>query len=164
MQSAGIRLHMQSLMRKKGLTYETWRKRAILDVIADFGGPFTVLDVSDGLIRSRQHISRATIYRTLNALWLEGAIRQIILPNGRYVFAAAVDQSALCVIECVDCGKLSSCETFGFDQCFVAEASRRFLRPLQTSTYMQAKCCVADCIYRRLSEADKRTSEIGSRE
>lgn len=136
-------------MPTKGSKYETWQKREIQAVIDGLNTPFTIKDVCDALARLRLRVSRATVYRVLGSLCLEGRIREIFLPDGRRVCAHALEGATLCIIECVDCGKLSSCDASGVDSCLSAEAKRRCLNPLHTSAYMRVKCDATQCRHLR---------------
>jgi Fe2+ or Zn2+ uptake regulation protein len=132
-------------MTATGQTYATRQKRDVQAVIDGLDRPFTVQDIRARLEELRSDVSRASTYRAVQSLCLAGRIKQIALPDGRRIFARAVEGSALCIIECADCGSLSSCSSTGFDQCFNAEALRRSLNPLQTATYMRAKCELPQC-------------------
>ena len=145
-------------MPEKTSSYDTRQRRMIQSIIERLDAPFTARDLCAKLEDARPRVSRATIYRVLQSLCLEGKVRQTFLPDGRRVCTTSVKGTAWCIIECADCGKLSSCDAKDFDACFEGEASKRHLQPIQAAAYMMARCDLPRCKQRRESAVSSNRS------
>lgn len=137
-------------MPPKGSKLATRQRRVVREAVARFTAPFTAQELCSALAASRSDVSRATVYRILSALCAEGRIREVALPDGRRVCAPSSGDGAICVIECLDCGRLSSCAAAGLDACLATAARRRNLRPLQAAVYLKARCGESRCRHLRV--------------
>ncbi len=132
----------------KGAKVTTWQKRVVQDAVERFEAPFTAKDLCAVLAKSRLRVSRATVYRMLASLCLEGRVREIALPDGRRVCARLTEAGAICIIECSDCGRLAACGAPRLKSCLEAEARKRKLKPTHVAVYMRARCAEANCEHR----------------
>ena len=77
-------------------------RQAVIDATKAFHEPFAVEELGREAKKRHPGISRASIYRTLNKLIAEGAVRPVTLPNGSRVFLTA-GMSANTLLYCETC-------------------------------------------------------------
>jgi Fe2+ or Zn2+ uptake regulation protein len=132
-------------MPAKDSIVSTKQKREVQAVIDGLDNPFTLQDVRAELAKSNSCVSRASIYRVVQSLCLSGRIQQVMLPDGRRVFVQACKGSTACIVECADCGKLSSLSATSIKRSLCRNAAKNGWTPLETAAYVRAACKREHC-------------------
>lgn len=98
-------------------------RRAVADLIAEYDGHFTALDL-EAVARSRRlGISRATLFRALDLLTELQVVERVDLPDGTHAYVPCARAHHHHVI-CSRCGRATEVEDCGVAES-VAEISRR---------------------------------------
>jgi Fur family ferric uptake transcriptional regulator len=77
-----VNSRIEKQCRASGLRL-TRQRRLIGQVISDAGGPLDFVELYRRVAQRNQHVSRATIYRTLRLLMAAGIIESHAVPDGR---------------------------------------------------------------------------------
>ncbi len=93
------------------MSYNTRQKTAIVQCVKNVGDRhFTVDDIFDLLCKSGTAVGRTTVYRMLESLYAEGALRKYTASTGESVCYQYVENSQECNkhfhLKCEKCGKL----------------------------------------------------------
>jgi Fe2+ or Zn2+ uptake regulation protein len=98
-------------------------RRAVADLITEYDGHFTALELEDVARSRRLGISRATLFRALELLAELGIVERVDLPNGEHAYVPCARAHHHHVI-CSRCGRTTEVEDFGVADA-VAEIARR---------------------------------------
>jgi Fe2+ or Zn2+ uptake regulation protein len=98
-------------------------RRAVADLISQYDGHFTALELEDVARRRRLGISRATLFRALDLLAELGVVERVDLPNGEHAYVPCARAHHHHVI-CSRCGRTTEVEDCGVSEA-VAEIARR---------------------------------------
>jgi Fe2+ or Zn2+ uptake regulation protein len=91
----------------------TGPRRAVADLITARDGHFTAANLVDDAAAKRLDMSRATIFRTLEALEGVGAIERIDLPSGEHAYIACEPAAHHHHVVCHRCGRASDVDDAG---------------------------------------------------
>ena len=91
----------------------TGPRRAVADLIAARQGHFTAADLVDDAAGRRLDMSRATIFRTLEALEAVGAIERIDLPSGDHAYITCEPAAHHHHVVCERCGRANDVDDAG---------------------------------------------------
>lgn len=80
-------------------------RRAVAMLVAARHGHFTAANLTDDAARRQMGMSRATIFRTLEALEAVGAIERIDLPTGEHAYIACEPAAHHHHVVCARCGR-----------------------------------------------------------
>jgi len=94
-----------SFLKSKGLKFTTER-RAILEGVFSFHKHFDVDQLYDKLQRQGEHISRASIYRTIPLLIKSGLIAESLRCQGRVSYEHIFGHEHHDHMLCIKCGKV----------------------------------------------------------
>jgi Fe2+ or Zn2+ uptake regulation protein len=98
-------------------------RRAVADLISEYDGHFTALELEDVARRRRLGISRATLFRALDLLAELGVVERVDLPNGEHAYVPCARAHHHHVI-CSRCGRTTEVEDCGVSEA-VGEIARR---------------------------------------
>src|SRR5438552_7546405 len=98
-------------------------RRAVADLIAEYGGHFTAAELETVARGRRLGISRATLFRALELLTELGVVERLDLPTGEHAYVPCVAAHHHHVI-CSRCGRTTEVEDSGVAEA-VAEIARR---------------------------------------
>ena len=90
-------------LKKEGLKYTPQRTAVLEEIIKDKGHRESE-EIYLALKKSGQHVSRATIYRTMDILVNNGFARKMNLGDGRARYESKVNSPHHDHLVCVDCG------------------------------------------------------------
>jgi Fe2+ or Zn2+ uptake regulation protein len=96
---------------------------AVADLITDYDGHFTALELEEAARTRRLGISRATLFRALDLLAELGVVERVDLPNGEHAYVPCARAHHHHVI-CSRCGRTTEVEDCGVADA-VAEIARR---------------------------------------
>ena len=91
----------------------TGPRRAVADLIAARAGHFTAANLVDDAAAQRLDMSRATIFRTLEALEGVGAIERIDLPTGDHAYITCEPAAHHHHVVCRRCGRANDVDDAG---------------------------------------------------
>ncbi len=91
----------------------TGPRRAVAALIARREGHFTAADLLDDAAGRRPGIGRATIFRTLDALEVAGAIERLDLPSGEHAYIACEPANHHHHVVCARCGRAADVDDAG---------------------------------------------------
>jgi Fe2+ or Zn2+ uptake regulation protein len=91
----------------------TGPRRAVADLIAARQGHFSAADLVDDAAGRRLDMSRATIFRTLEALEAVGAIERIDLPSGDHAYITCEPAAHHHHVVCERCGRANDVDDVG---------------------------------------------------
>ena len=91
----------------------TGPRRAVADLIAARQGHFTAANLVDDAAAQRLDMSRATIFRTLEALEGVGAIERIDLPTGDHAYITCEPAAHHHHVVCRRCGRANDVDDAG---------------------------------------------------
>jgi Fur family ferric uptake transcriptional regulator len=91
----------------------TGPRRAVAELIAVQGGHFTAADLAGKAAALRLDIGRATIFRTLEALEIVGAIERIDLPSGDHAYITCEPAAHHHHVVCSRCGRANDVDDAG---------------------------------------------------
>jgi Fe2+ or Zn2+ uptake regulation protein len=91
----------------------TGPRRAVADLIAARAGHFTAANLVDDAAAQRLDMSRATIFRTLEALEDVGAIERIDLPTGDHAYITCEPAAHHHHVVCRRCGRANDVDDAG---------------------------------------------------
>lgn len=112
------------------------KRRMVVELVKQFGRPFTMDELIAETRRSCPEIGRSTVYRTILALEIEDRLSEVVTPAGRRVFVAR-SSPLVCLAECPQCGALSQInggELLENARRVAADAGFTLLRALWTFT------------------------------
>lgn len=119
------------LSQKSSVTYSprlTRNQQAVLDVLHQQASAALSAQALYGLLRQRQAIGLATVYRALETLKLNGLIKSQMGTNGEALYSpVASDQHYL---TCLQCG-----QSFPLDHCPIQELDTHLHSPIQFQIY-----------------------------
>jgi Fe2+ or Zn2+ uptake regulation protein len=98
-------------------------RRAVADLISEYDGHFTALELEDAARRQRLGISRATLFRALDLLTELQIVERVDLPSGEHAYVPCARAHHHHVI-CSRCGRSTDVEDCGVADA-VAEIARR---------------------------------------
>jgi len=98
-------------------------RRAMADLIAEYGGHFTAAELETVARGRRLGISRATLFRALDLLTELGVVERLDLPSGEHAYVPCAPAHHHHVI-CSRCGRATDVEDSGVAEA-VAEIARR---------------------------------------
>src|SRR2546428_13964896 len=101
----------------------TGPRRAVADLIAEYGGHFTAAELETVARGRRLGISRATLFRALDLLTELGVVERLDLPTGEHAYVPCAPAHHHHVI-CSRCGRATDVEDSGVAEA-VAEIARR---------------------------------------
>ena len=90
-------------LKKEGLKYTPQRTAVLEEIIKDKGHRESE-EIYLALKKSGQHVSRATIYRTMDILVNNGFARKMNLGDGRVRYESKVNSPHHDHLVCMDCG------------------------------------------------------------
>ena len=90
-------------LKKEGLKYTPQRTAVLEEIIKDKGHRESE-EIYLALKKSGQHVSRATIYRTMDILVNNGFARKMNLGDGRARYESKVNSPPHDHLVCMDCG------------------------------------------------------------
>jgi Fe2+ or Zn2+ uptake regulation protein len=140
-------------MPLKGSTFATRQRRIVREAVARYAHPFTARDVCEALAPLEPKVSRATVFRVISAMTSEGRVREIVLFDRRRVLVNVSGDSALCLMECSECGRLACSQPPGLTRSLEQAAESQKLRPQKAAIYVQAECVESHCAYRKTSSS-----------
>lgn len=117
----------------------TRRKQAVINAAKEVQGPFTAQQLFHMAQRFLRGVSLSTVYRTICILRAEGCLKEIYLPHGRRIFAHT-DADVLCIIECEDCGRFTTCPAAALSGQLEIAARERHLSLGHASIYVRGRC------------------------
>ena len=118
----------------------------MINAAKEVQGPFTAEQLFHMAQRFLPGVSRSTVYRTIGILRDEGCLKEIYLPHGRRIFAHT-DADVLCIIECEDCGRFTTCLAVALSGQIEVAVRERHLSLVHASIYARARCqdwCTTD--------------------
>jgi Fur family transcriptional regulator, ferric uptake regulator len=122
--------------------------------VSSVESPFTAEQLFELAQRFLPGVSRSTVYRTICILRDEGRIKEVCLPHGKRILAHT-DADILCVVECEDCGRLTSIPTAQLNSQLTSVARAKHFAPIQSGIYIRGRCqdwCgTGDCPFRKHS-------------
>lgn len=101
----------------------TGPRRAVADLINEYDGHFTALELETEARRRRLGISRATLFRALDLLTELHVVERVDLPNGEHAYVPCARAHHHHVI-CSRCGRAAEVEDCGVADA-VGEIARR---------------------------------------
>ena len=87
-------------------------RRAVADLIAEYGGHFTAAELETVALGRRLAISRATLFRALDLLTELGVVERLDLPSGEHAYVPCAPAHHHHVI-CSRCGRATDVEDSG---------------------------------------------------
>ena len=145
MQASRICLHLLGPQGARTLNHRmkgrrnTRRKQAVIDAGKEVQGPFTAEQLFHMTQRFLPGVSRSTVYRTIGILRSEGCLKEIYLPHGRRIFAHT-DADVLCIIECEECGRFTTCPAPALSGQLEIAVRERHLSSVHASIYARGRC------------------------
>jgi Fe2+ or Zn2+ uptake regulation protein len=145
LQVSRICLHLLGPQRARTLNdwmtgrRNTRRKQAVINASKEVQGPFTAEQLFHIAQRFLPGVSRSTVYRTICILRDEGCLKEIYLPHGRRIFAHT-DADVLCIIECEDCGRFTTCPAGAVSGQLEITARESRLSLVHASIYARGHC------------------------
>jgi Fur family transcriptional regulator, ferric uptake regulator len=140
----------------------TRRKQAVVNAVKAVQSPFTAEQLFQMAQQFLPGVSRSTVYRTICILLDEHSIKEIRLPHGKRILAHT-DADIRCVVECEDCGRLTSVPTAELSSQLASVARTKSFYPTQSSIYVRGQCQelrgTGDCPLRRHSGLGREPDE-----
>ena len=137
---------------------KTPERFAILDAVYSFSGNFTIKELEDKLTAENFHVSRATLYNTLNLFM---RLRLVIYQRtlNKTSFRASYSDKRHAHVICSVCGKITDINSPAIDQAVADTPLRRFRRE-GYSLYIYGVCSMCQAkITRRKKELQKKAEK-----
>ena len=105
MENQKVLSHFKNILRREGLKYTPQRVAVLEEVLKDQGHR-ECEDIYLALRQKGSHVSRATIYRTMDILVKNDFARKMEIGDGRARYESKVDSPHHDHIVCTSCGKI----------------------------------------------------------
>lgn len=101
-----------SFLKKEKLR-ETYERKVIVDMLAGYDSHFTPETLLDQIEMRGEHLSRATVYNTLNLLIRSGLVQRFQFSDGQYHYqiSRSIGVSRQVHVICNICGRVSDVKT-----------------------------------------------------
>ena len=135
---------------------KTPERYTLLDAVYNFGGYFSVQDLEDYLETHNFHVSKATLYNTLNLFMRIGLVICHRLDSGTK-YEANYSNNSHCMQICSVCGKTSVVKSVDIEKTVQTIHLRRFRRESFT-LYIYGIC--SSCQAKLTREKNKKNKKI----
>ena len=95
----------KDVLNKEGLKY-TSQRSAIFDLLIDKEGHFDCEEIYNKLKRKNISVSLATVYRTLDVLYINSFIRKLDIGDGTFRYERKINKSHHDHLICTVCGNI----------------------------------------------------------
>lgn len=137
---AGIQERLDDFVRRKGLR-RTQQREFIIKSAFSKDEHFTAEELYDRVRKTNNHISRATVYRTLGLLLEAELLRQIDLGDNQTTYDPNfLDKPSHNHLVCIDCGRVVEFEDAHIDLLNDCVARRLGFKPARQTLKIEANC------------------------